>query len=166
MFFHRYNTLPSKVIFLFLGIVSLTILSTTFLMEYGFKIPTCHMCVLERYPYLSASVLSFSLYFIPPGTLSHGIFKYCLFSAFLTSTLLSSYHIGLEHGGFELPSFCKPAPLSAHSVEVLREKIMNQKTVIPCNAIPIRIFFLSLAEWNGLISLVLLGISWKNMTKK
>ena len=135
-------------------------------MEYGFNIPVCRMCLLERYPYLAASLVALMLYVLDGKNPLSCWLKYILVVIFFIGTGLSVYHIGLEYGWFELPSFCQGSSTKVNTVEALRAQIMSQKTFIPCNMVPMRILFLSLAEWNAFVSLILLGLSWKNLKIK
>lgn len=161
-----YKKFSSKSLAFWICLASLLILCVSFLMEYAFNIPVCRMCSLERYPYVVATLVTLSLYSLDEKHSFYLGLKYILILTFLMSTSLAFYHIGLEHGWFDLPSFCKGSPLKLETVEALREQILNQTTVIPCNVVSLRVFFLSLAEWNGITSLILLGISWALLKKK
>ena len=145
MRFLNLKTISSQQLSFLLALFSLLILMITLIMEYFFKVPVCRMCLLERYPYLAAAIVGLLAYFFTENSPLHPWFKYCLILVFLISTGLSFYHIGLEYGWFNLPSFCKESSPKLETVEALRDQILNQKTIIPCNVVPLRIFFLSLA---------------------
>lgn len=160
------KNLPSKNLSLLISLSSLLILLTTFLMEHGFNIPICRMCLLERYPYLAAVLVALASYFLEEKNSLSRWLKYTLVVIFFISTGLSVYHIGLEYGWFDLPSFCQGSSTTAATVDALRAQIMSQKTFIPCNVVSLRIFFFSLAEWNAFASLLLLGLAWKRLKIK
>jgi len=148
-----------------IALISLCILGTTFILEHFFEIPVCRMCMLERYPYAVATLLGVLFYMFSDPTILHRWARYLLIATFIVSTGLSFYHMGLEHNWFDLPEFCKGSSLKLDTVEALRAQILSQTTVIPCNVVSLRLFFLSLAEWNGITSLILLGASWKLLKK-
>jgi disulfide bond formation protein DsbB len=164
MFFSFSNTSPRFPILLII-LTSLLVLITTFILEHFFEVPICRMCTIERYPYAIAALLGVFLYFFSENTPFYKWGKYLLLIIFIVSLGLSFYHIGLEYEWFQLPSFCQGESAKFDTVKDLRQQILNQKTVIPCNIVPLRLFFLSLAEWNGIASFFLLSISWKLLRK-
>jgi disulfide bond formation protein DsbB len=166
MAWHGHKNLSSQNLSLLISLSSLLILLTTFLMEHGFNIPICRMCLLERYPYVAAVLVALASYFLEEKNPLSRWLKYALAVIFLISTGLSIYHLGLEHEWFDLPSFCQGSSTKAATVDALRAQIMSQKTFIPCNVVSLRIFFFSLAEWNAFASLFLLGLAWKSLKTK
>ncbi|UNM06171.1 MAG: demethoxyubiquinone hydroxylase family protein [Holosporaceae bacterium] len=79
---------------------------------------------------------------------------------FLVSFGLSAYHVMIEYGIIPLPDFCKTDLLKATSFEELKAQIMNTKKLVPCNAASAKVLFLTLAEWNTIISFLLLISAW------
>lgn len=155
-----------KNLSLFLASCCAFILAFAFFAQHVLEIPLCRMCLVERYTYFIATLIGLILFFVPFHTPVFSLLKYLLMATFLTSLGFSLYHIGLEHGWFELPSFCKIDARTNQSIESMRAQIMAQQTTIPCNEIPLRLVFLSLAEWNGIASLILVGFSWILVRRK
>lgn len=143
-----------------------SILLASLILEHIFQIPLCRMCILERYPYMVATGLGIVLYFSAPTSPLYRVALSLLLLTFVVSAGLSFYHIGIEHVWFDLPSFCQPHSPPAATFDALRAQILGQTTVVPCNVVSLRIFFLSLAEWNGIISLLLTGATWILLKKK
>tara|TARA_B100001057_G_scaffold38728_1_gene34880 strand:- start:688 stop:975 length:288 start_codon:yes stop_codon:yes gene_type:complete len=83
-----------------------------------------------------------------------------LILTFIFSFLISVYHFGIEQGFFEESSFCN----LKNTTDVISKeellKILNEKT-ISCKDVTFRIFGLSLANINILISIVIIIILTK-----
>lgn len=150
----------------FIAFLSFGLLLATFIMEHVFHISVCQMCRFERYPYWGGTILATLMYLFVLGPASVKILKHLLVLNFVTGLGLSLYHVGLEYNLFNLPSFCQPPQISAHSVEALKAQLLNQPLMVPCNIVSLRIFFLSLAEWNAIVSAFLTGLSWILLKKK
>ncbi len=140
-----------------IGLISGIVLGIGLIMEHVFHIPACNMCVLERYPYAVIMFL-YLMSFILHSPQFDRLLPWFFTLIFLISMGLSFYHVGIEHHIFELPSFCgNTAHKSFQNVAALKEYLRHQKEVIRCDIVPLRIFNLSLAEWNFFLSLFLLG---------
>ena len=67
------------------------------------------------------------------------------------------YHSGVEQGWWEGPSTCTSGPIGGLTPEQLMEQIMSAP-LVRCDDIPWEFIGLSMATWNGIISLALAGI--------
>lgn len=137
-----------KYSFLFFCILSTLILSITFAVEYGFKIPPCNLCILERIPYGLVIILGIMGLIYPSR-----IFLWSILIVFGGSMLLSIYHLALVYHWLDIPALCtKPLFGSV-------EDMLASDTITPCDSSPFNILGLPLALWNLLLSASMLGIS-------
>lgn len=69
---------------------------------------------------------------------------------------LAGYHVGVEQGWWS--SGCAASGATKQDLESLRAELMAQPVVL-CHEIPIRLWGLSLAAWNGIWSLLVLVLA-------
>jgi disulfide bond formation protein DsbB len=74
---------------------------------------------------------------------------------FVWGTWLGGFHAGVEWGFWPGPDTCSGGG-GALSFEQLAD--INETRIVPCDKPQIRIFWLSFAGWNALISLALAGL--------
>lgn len=146
--------------YILLTTLSFLVLATSLIFEHGFDLPVCQLCMYERYPYTAA--IGFGLFgvFFHKNPASIRFARTLLLFVFALSFLLSVYHVLIEHGLIPLPDFCKTGLSKVSNFNELKTQIMAQKKLVPCNTVPLRILFLSLAEWNGIVSLLLFAGAW------
>ena len=78
--------------------VSFVALISAFFIEYVLDHQPCNLCILERIPYLLAIVIILLNYKFHQF---EKLFLVLLIIVFLTATILSVYHFGIEQGIFE-----------------------------------------------------------------
>ncbi|MCU9837065.1 disulfide bond formation protein B [Ruegeria sp. WL0004] len=109
----------------------------------------CKMCIWQRYPHgaavlIGALALAAGWRFLPwAGAL-----------AALTTSVIGFFHAGVEQGWWEGPTTCTSGPIGGLSAEQLMEQIMTAP-LVRCDEIPWQMLGISMAGWNGLISLAL-----------
>ncbi len=136
-----------KIIFLF----SILALVSVFFIEYILGHQPCNLCIFERIPYLLAIIIILFNYkfdqFEKISLLSLAI-------VFLTGTILSLYHLGIEQGFIQESLVCD---LKSSSNLLSKEEILEQlqKKNVSCKDVTFKIFGLSLTTYNILISLVI-----------
>lgn len=151
---------PEKEKHILIGAASVLILFTSLLFEHVFDFPVCKLCLYERYPYVGAVGFSLFGFFFHKNASALLFTRSLLIFTFLVSFGLSAYHVMIEYGIIPLPDFCKTDLLKATSFEELKAQIMNTKKLVPCNAASAKVLFLTLAEWNTIISFLLLISAW------
>ncbi len=115
----------------------------------------CNLCLVERIPYILTIVIIIFLFFYRNSEkISFGLIGLI----FLSSTLLSLYHVGIEQGIFEESSVCS-SNLDILSKEELLKDLTNEK--ISCKIVTFTIFGLSLATINAFVSLIISLITIK-----
>ena len=139
------------------AIAAAGLLAAVFVMEYGFGVAPCSLCLLQRWPHAAVIPLG-TLAFLP--TISDSVRCVLLLlcaAAFATTAGIGIYHVGVEQGIFAGPSACSGG-ITGDSIEELRRKLMAAP-VIRCNEVAWSLFGISLAGYNVLASTALAGFS-------
>lgn len=107
----------------------------------------CHLCLLERWPYYAAIILLPVAVFASRSSSSLRRTTLILFALlFASSALFGLYHAGVEWKWWPGPSTCTAGAGQLTGLPDL------SKPVIMCDEAALRIFGLSLAGWNAVIS--------------
>jgi disulfide bond formation protein DsbB len=120
----------------------------------------CPLCLQQRYAYYLAVPLSIAAFFTARS--EHIGITRILFAviavAFLINAGLGIYHSGVEWKWWEGPATCAggAAPLEWSEGGLARQ--LEQMRVIRCDEAPWRLFALSFAGWNAVVSALLGGI--------
>ncbi|MCE8546282.1 disulfide bond formation protein B [Ruegeria pomeroyi] len=107
----------------------------------------CKLCIWQRYPHGAAALIG-------AVTLATGwrILPWAGALAALTTAGIGLYHAGVEQGWWEGPTTCTSGPIGGLSAEQLMAQIM-EAPLVRCDEIPWDLFGISMAGWNGLVSL-------------
>ena len=141
------NNIFLIVIFAF---ISLTIISAL-IIQYWLNHEPCKLCLYQRIPYFLAILLIIKIFFFKKY---EKITLLILSLVFVGSTVLAFYHFGIEQGFFNESLACTTPNLS---VTLSKEQLLEQlkQHNISCKDVSFRVFGLSLALINTIISLVL-----------
>jgi disulfide bond formation protein DsbB len=131
-----------------LGLVAVAALIAAFVMQYGFDLAPCHLCLLERWPYVVAAVAVAAGLVMRVPRVAMLVFAL----AMIVGAGIAVYHVGVEQGLFALPDSCI-AGERAQSIEQLRQ--MLQEAPPRCDQVTAQFLGVSLAAWNLVLSLVL-----------
>ena len=144
--------LNNKSLFLNLILfVSFVALMSAFFIEYVLGHQPCNLCILERIPYVIAIVIILLNY---KFSQFEKIFLVLLVIVFLTATILSVYHFGIEKGFIEESLVCDLKNGSeATSKEEILKQLQEQK--VSCKDVTFKIFGLSLTTYNIVISILI-----------
>jgi len=136
---------------------SIIVLCSAYFIEYILDYKPCNLCLIERLPYFLAIIIIFF-------GISLNQFEKIIFISlgliFAFATILSLYHVGIEQGFFEESIVC----VSSNKMNILnKEDILKefQKTVVSCKDVEFKLFGISLATINGIISFILSVITFK-----
>ena len=131
--------------------VSFVALISAFFIEYVLGHQPCNLCVLERIPYVAAIVIILLNY---KFSKFEKLFLVLLIIVFLTATILSVYHFGIEQGFIEESLVCdlKNGSGVTSKEEILRQ-LQEQK--VSCKDVTFKIFGLSLTTYNIVISILI-----------
>lgn len=126
--------------------------------EHLFGLRPCPLCLTQRYPYYAAMAVALATVLFPrPPWGRVGLVVLALI--FLGSAGLGAYHAGVEWGWWPGPNDCAGAPTpTAGSVSDFLNQLQTTR-VVSCTEAAWRLFGLSLAGWNVVISLGLAGLA-------
>ena len=138
-------------------IFSIFALSAAYFIQYILGHKPCNLCLIERLPYIFAIII------ISLGLILKKFEKIiiiALFLIFVAATIISFYHFGIEQGFFKESFVCN---LDHNITNLSKEDLIKelQEQPISCKDVSFRIFSLSLATINTIISLVLCVITIK-----
>ena len=135
-------------------VFSVLSLSIAYFIQYVLGHKPCNLCIIERLPYLAAVIL-ISLVFIMNKYEKIILSIVLLF--FIFGAVVSFYHFGIEQGFFSESLVCD----LDNSKNLSKDELLNQlknSTVVSCKDVTFRLFGLSLATINTIISIILSGI--------
>ena len=144
------NIFEIKKFYTIIFIISLLSLLTALYIEFFLGYKPCKICIYQRIPYLIAIFLTF----LGISYSKNFIWLYALLLIFFSSFLLSGYHLGIEQEIFEEFSGCTGNSLDIIDKNELLKMLNSQLN--SCKNVDFRIFGLSLAAINFLLSLVIL----------
>ena len=133
-----------------LVIISLSVISA-FIIEYLLGHEPCKLCLYERIPYFLSILLIVKILFIKKY---EKITLLILSLVFIISACLAFYHFGIEEGFFKESLVCIA---DTQSENLSKDQLLLElnKNTISCKEVTFRIFGLSLATINTIISAVL-----------
>jgi disulfide bond formation protein DsbB len=143
-----------RFIFILILIFSISTLFVAYFIQYFLEHEPCNLCLIERIPYLAAIIL-ISLILILDKY--EKIISTVIGLFFIFGTIVSFYHFGIEQGFFNESLVCD---LDKNSKAVSAQDLLKEledKTV-SCKDITFRIFGLSLATFNTIISFAISAI--------
>ena len=138
-------------------IFSIFALAAAYFVQHILGHKPCNLCLIERLPYISAIII------ITLGLILKKFEKVIiilLILVFVAATIISFYHFGIEQGFFKESLVCN---LDNNINNLSKEDLIKelQQQIISCKDVDFRIFGLSLATINTIISLVLSVITIK-----
>ena len=151
------SQIKNKITFSLILIFSIFALVSAYFIQHILGHKPCNLCLIERLPYI------FSIIIITLGLILKKFEKAIIISLiliFIAATILSFYHFGIEQGFFEESLVCK---LDGNATNLLKEDLLKQlqQQSVSCKEVSFRIFGLSLATINTIISLILSVITIK-----
>ena len=141
----------NKTILNLILLFSIFALLTAYFIQYVLNHQPCNLCLIERVPYiLTIIIITLTLIF-------KKFEKICLIIlvlVFVSAMFISFYHVGIEQGFINESLVCdlKNKSGSLTTEDLLKE--LKEKT-ISCKDVTFKIFGLSLATINIIISLIL-----------
>lgn len=141
-----------------IGLACGAALAAALVLQFGFGLAPCNLCLWERWPYLVAVAAALGALIVDSpraGLVAVAVFL-------LGGTLLAAYHVGVEQGVFALPEGCLSEGRAA-SIEELRQMLTHAAP--RCDQVNAAFLGLSLAAWNLVLSAFLtlaaaFGFAW------
>ena len=149
------NIFEIKKFYIIIFIISMLSLLIALYIEFFLGYRPCKLCIYQRIPYLIAIFLTF----LGISYSKNFIWLYALLLIFFSSFLLSGYHLGIEQEIFKEFSGCTGNSLKITDKDELL-KLLNSE-VNSCKNVDFRIFGLSLATINFLLSFVIFILTIK-----
>ena len=136
---------------------SIFALSAAYFVQHILGHRPCNLCLIERLPYIFAIII-ISLSLILKKFEKAIIILLILI--FITATIISFYHFGIEQDFFKESLVCN---LDSSITNLSKEDLIKelQQQTVSCKNVSFRIFGLSLATINTIISLILSVITIK-----
>ena len=133
------------------------VLISTFFIEYVLKHAPCNLCLIERIPYIATIVLALiALIFDKYEKIT--LILIGLF--FVFGTIVSFYHFGIEQGFFNESLVCNL--MESGKIGSAQDLLKQLETKsVSCKDVTFRVFGLSLATFNTIISFVISVIIFK-----
>tara|TARA_B100001093_G_scaffold376190_1_gene361342 strand:+ start:630 stop:1115 length:486 start_codon:yes stop_codon:yes gene_type:complete len=139
-----------------LFILSIIILTSAFVIEYGFGFKPCNLCIIERIPYGLAIIILVLNYSFSKNQL---FFSVLLALVFLFSILISVYHFSIEQGFIDESTICVSENLNLITKEDILKSLKEAR--VSCKDVAFKIFGLSLTTYNIFISILMFLLSAK-----
>ena len=142
--------------------ISFLVLLSAYFIEYVLGYEACNLCLIGRIPYFFVIIFSLLFFFFKK---LKKILLILIFVSFIFGILIAFYHFGVEQGFFDESLICKIKGLGQNmsASELLQE--LEDKKLKSCKNVNFKIFGLSLATINLLVSLVLSIITLNNILK-
>nr|WP_298682944.1 disulfide bond formation protein B [uncultured Dongia sp.] len=137
---------------------SLSALCVAWLAQYGFGLAPCHLCLLQRDAYWAAIVLSVIAIVLGSRSPMRRWVVALVGLAFLVGAGIAFFHVGVEQKWWEGDAACIGG-MSGLSGADLEAAIMNAP-VTRCDDVAFELFGISMAGYNGLLSLALAAFTF------
>jgi len=137
-------------------ILSILVLTITFIIQYFFGYMPCNLCKIERIPYGLSIIVLIANFSFKGKQIFYSVLLILIFSF---SIIISIYHLGIEQGFIEESAVCASENLNL----LTKEEILNSlnELSISCKDVAFKIFGLSLTTYNIFISIIMFVLSTK-----
>src|SRR5438477_2523103 len=139
----------------FVLIASAIVLGTALLSQYWGGLAPCELCLLQRWPWAAAIVVSLVLVLVGERARLDWV-ALVLGLVFALSVVFAFYHVGVEQHWFAGPSACTANASGAMTLEDMKRQILGTAPVL-CDKVQWSLLGVSLAGWNLLASLGMAG---------
>ena len=148
-------TLTTRMFAGFVLMASAVVLGTALLSEYWGGLAPCELCLMQRWPWAAAIVISLVVVLVGERA---GLAWVALLLGlvFAIGVVLAFYHVGVEQHWFAGPSACTASGGGAMTLEDMKRQILGTAPVL-CDRPAWTLFGVSLAGWNLLASLIMTG---------
>ena len=153
--------------FIYIFIINFLVIFSALFIEYILKVKPCALCIYERYPYYL--ILLFSALFFLKNNWKNQLMILIIITS-VVSFFLAGYHVGIEYGLINELSSCKTEVGKNISKDILLKELQS-KLAPSCKEVGFKLFGLSLASINMIMSLILtilyyITFSWTKKTSK
>ena len=143
-----------KIFYSLIILFCLSSICYAFFVEYIIGYKPCILCKYQRVPYVLGLIIGFFGFFKPSNTKM----MIYIFLTFLTSMILSGYHVGVEQELYQSVFNCSDNNLGVLEKGKLLESL---KVINPdCRNVTFAVFGVSLATINLILSIVISSVSY------
>jgi disulfide bond formation protein DsbB len=132
---------------------SLAMLAGAFAFQYIGGLAPCHLCLLQRWPHAAAVGIGLLALAVPGRLL-----PLAGAAAALTTAGIGLYHTGVERLWWAGPTSCSAGSIAGIDVKDLLDPTIVVAPVVRCDEVAWQMLGLSMASWNGVVSLGLMLI--------
>ncbi len=143
--------------FIYIFIINFLVISSALFIEYILKVKPCALCIYERYPYYL--ILIFCALFFLKNSWKNQLIVLIIITS-VVSFFLAGYHVGIEYGLINELSSCKTEFNNNISKDILLKELQS-KLAPSCKEVGFKLFGLSLASINMIMSLILSILYYK-----
>ena len=143
--------------FIYIFIINFLVIFSALFIEYILKVKPCALCIYERYPYYL--ILLFSALFFLKNNWKNELMILIIITS-VVSFFLAGYHVGIEYGLINELSSCKTEVGKNISKDILLKELQS-KLAPSCKEVGFKLFGLSLASINMIMSLILTILYYK-----
>ena len=132
-------------------VISLAVLLAAEVMELGFHLVPCELCLTQRAVYWGAASFAATglvVSRLPRGPISSRLICWGLAAIFFAQTGLSTYHAGVEWKWWPGPSSCTGGGTAHITAADIAAYFSQRHHVVRCDEADWRFLGLSLAGWN------------------
>lgn len=133
--------------------VSAAVLGTALMSEYWGGLAPCELCLLQRWPWTAAIVISLVVVLVGDRPALPWV-ALILGLVFAVGFAFAFYHVGVEQHWFAGPSACTASGGGAMTLEEMKRQIMGTAPVM-CDRPAWALFGISMAGFNLLASLIM-----------
>lgn len=127
----------------------------------------CKLCLWQRWPHAAAVLIGILILTLGSRVRAGAVAVALTFLGALaagTSAVIGAYHTGVEYGWWKGPSTCTSSNPADMSADAFFDKVMNAP-LIRCDEVAWSLAGLSMASWNAVLSIILVGI-WLRAAKQ
>lgn len=140
-------------------------LAAAFISQYVFGLAPCVLCLYQRWPYAVIIVLSLLGLYLAGKPPAPTILMFAVGIAFLTTSGIGAFHVGVEQGWWEGTTECVGDTSTVMSIDALRQQI-ETAPVVRCSDIAWSLFGISMAGYNMIAALILAVFSFSSINRK
>jgi len=143
--------------FIYIFLINILVILSALFIEYILKVKPCALCIYERYPYYL--ILLFTILFFFKTNWKNQLMILIVITS-IVSFFLAGYHVGIEYGLINELSSCKTEVSKNISKDILLKELQS-KLAPSCKEVAFKLFGLSLASINMIMSLILTILYYK-----
>jgi len=141
------------------GLAAILMLAGAYGFEYLGDLPPCELCWWQRYAHMAAIPVALMAAALdmparktePGGSIYAALAFFLLALIFATGTGIAAFHVGVEQDWWEGPTACTTLTLEGSLEDMFNTLV--KAPVVRCDDIAWSLFGISMAGYNGLISL-------------